>query len=234
MASILVVPRICWTFLTLVPALVDIWLRSVWRGAELPSKSSDLMCVRSWPVLGSVLLPDSPHPPLSPGHGCLGCTPAWPPYPYTDCFWKALVAKLSCIRALAVQSAVPLRSHLHPFQAWAKALWEESRKTLLAFCGLWSSLGVGLDGWSVGLLDIGVSLRNICSTLYCIVFQKLLKKRIVAHEVWVVCAGNPVVNKNKRNEFTNGVSSDKCKANTHDSDFAGLKDYISATLKKHC
>lgn len=48
------------------------------------------------------------------------------------------------------------------------------------------------------LLDVGVCWNNIHSTLYCIISQKLLKKRLVASEVWVVCSGNPVVNKSKR------------------------------------
>lgn len=151
--------------------------------------------------------------------------------PPSRLLWKALVGKLSCVWSLVVQSAVPLTSHLHPFQVWAKALWEAGRKASLAFSGLWLSLCVGLEGWSVGPLDVGVRLNNIRSTLYCIVFQKLLKKRFLAHEVWVVCPGNPVVNKNKRSsqmEFHRG----ECKANPHDSDYAGLKDYISASLKK--
>lgn len=88
-----------------------------------------------------------------------------------------------------------------PLQAWIKALWEEGRKTSLAFHGLWSSLCVGLKGWLVGPSDRGIGLNNIHSHCSAFSFRSCLKKFLC--EVWRVCPGNPVSGK-KINEFTNG------------------------------
>lgn len=134
--------------------------------------------MRSWPVLVSLLLPGGPHP-LPPRTSICGMQSSMISSPSS----RLLLKNSGCrtVLHLVVQSAVPLRPPLHPSQAWAKDFT-----------------------WSFGYRN---HFENICSTLYCIIFQNLLKKTFLAHEVWAVCLENPVVNNNdKINEFTNGFA----------------------------
>lgn len=137
-------------------------------------------------MLGSVLLPDGPRPPLSPGHECLGCAPAALPHPIHIAFEKF---QLQYCPAFGHWWCSVL-SHQDLTDTLSRPQQQPFGKRAQGLCSpplvkpVFASKAGQLVHWISESVGITFALR-------C---KKLLKK-LGASEVWVVCPGNPVVNK---------------------------------------
>lgn len=115
-----------------VSALMDTLLRSGWGEVQLLSESPNLTGVRSWPALVSLLLPDGPYPP------CPQDIRVWATLQHNLFTPIQTTFEKPCCKTVlhsVTGSAVccPTEISFTPLQAWTKALWEDGRKTSLAF-----------------------------------------------------------------------------------------------------